>query len=760
LAVLYFATANAEFLRVTAANTVGNSVYNVNITTPPPTPPVFGTTLINNDGAAHGSFDAVVHVANNVTGTVDVLVADSTNGQIIRYSQQPGGPTVAGTVVFSYTGPGSGPAHPDGLSVDSAGNLYIVTSKHNDSTTPSIWVLPAANNYSGPPLLIDSASFSANGVTTIQETAVATSNSTAWNAGDLLVLVGIKNQSNDGNIGVLIKFTSGSIASVLSGGGPRTAPDLVLITSGQLVSGEFPVGMDFWPADVVVPGHTTMLLATSTGRLLRYDFTVTAGGVVPNIAQVVASGLGSGLQKVKVGQQLQTPSAFVTQQLANNTGQILELGAPNADGTNNVIGTATQNVQAPDGIAVAPLNAVAASTCLSNCDVSGVDKHKITGPKNLTGNVLEQTCVVASDPRVSGGVCDGTELQVSTLCPGFGNEVIPGNMCGGSGASGTAFALVRTVANGVDNLPNSPLIVATEENVDNILPGANPGCQAFPQNSPPPFAVIAWGPRQEGSLATPVFPEGTIVETETNPVRTQLVELTGACDNSLTLGRGASIFAIGLTLNAFGTQGAGLNGDFATYAKQKNANLRATVDGATKISAPTKAALDTALDQVAASLTQGFYACAANQVVALDQSIASPSGFIGDTNNPNPWGEIRGRLANLYLTLNTFNLHNDTNHEWPLVPPDAPPACPPIVTLTANPIPVQWNAASTLTWTSQYAASCTVTGASLPKKGLSGLSGSASTGKLTSTTPFTLTCAGLFGGSQASTTTTVTVLPK
>jgi hypothetical protein len=759
VAVLSFATANAEFLRVTAANTVGNSVYNVDITTPP----TFGTTPINSDGAAHGSFDAVVQVANNVTGTVDVLAADATNGQIIRYSQAPGGPPVAGTVVFSYTGPGSGPAHPDGLSVDSAGNLYIVTSKRNDSTTPSIWVLPAdasqASGYAQTPLLIDSASFSANGVTTIQETAVATSNSAAWSAGDLLVLVGIKNQSNDGNIGVLIKFTAATIAGVLSGGGPRTAPDLVLITSGQLVTAEFPVGMDFWPADAVVPGHTTMLLAMSTGRLLRYDFTVTAGGVVPSIAQVVASGLGSGLQKVKVGQQLQTPSAFVTQQLANNTGQILELGAPNPDGTNNLIGTATQNVQAPDGIAVAPLNAVAASTCLSGCDVSGVDKHTIIGSA-VTGNVLEQTCVVASDPRVHGGVCDGTELQVSTLCPGFGNEVIPGNMCGGSGASGTAFALVRAVANGVDNPKNSPLIVQTEENVDNILPGVNPGCQAFPLISPPPFAVIAWAPRQEGSLATPVFPEGTIVETETNPVLTQLVEMTGGCDSSLSLGRGASIFAIGLTLNAYGNTGGGLNGDFVTYAKQKNTNLKATVDRATKISASTKAALDTALDGVAASIVQGHLACAANQVVALDQSIASPAGFNGDPNNPNPWGEIRGRLANLYLTLNTFNLNHDTNAEWPLAPPDAPPACPPIVTLTASPTPVQWNTASTLTWTSQYAASCTVTGGSFSKKPLSGLSGSASTGKLTSTTTYTLTCPGLFGGSQASTTTTVTVLPK
>src|SRR5215469_9549568 len=85
-ALVAAAAANAEFIRVTAANSVGNSVYDVTS---------FGTSCgancgsinpLNTDGALHGSFSSVVQVVNSATGTVDVLVADATKGQIVRYT--------------------------------------------------------------------------------------------------------------------------------------------------------------------------------------------------------------------------------------------------------------------------------------------------------------------------------------------------------------------------------------------------------------------------------------------------------------------------------------------------------------------------------------------------------------------------------------------------------------------------------------------------------------------------------------------------
>ena len=65
--------------------------------------------------------------------------------------------------------------------------------------------------------------------------------------------------------------------------------------------------------------------------------------------QIFASGLGSGLQKVKVGQQLGVPYAFASQVLSTG-GRILKLGAPGSFGT-NLIGVAA-TAQNPDGLVV------------------------------------------------------------------------------------------------------------------------------------------------------------------------------------------------------------------------------------------------------------------------------------------------------------------------------------------------------------------------------------------------------------------------
>ena len=74
-------------MRVTAANSVGNSVYDVtSFATPPCTTNCGTTAVLNSDGSSHGSFSSVVQVTNLATGTVDVLVADASQGQIIRYT--------------------------------------------------------------------------------------------------------------------------------------------------------------------------------------------------------------------------------------------------------------------------------------------------------------------------------------------------------------------------------------------------------------------------------------------------------------------------------------------------------------------------------------------------------------------------------------------------------------------------------------------------------------------------------------------------
>ena len=78
----------------------------------------------------------------------------------------------------------------------------------------------------------------------------------------------------------------------------------------------------------------------------------------------------------------------------------------------------------------------------------------------------------------------------------------------------------------------------------------------------------------------------------------------------------------------------------------------------------------------------------------------------------------------------------------------------PTASLTANPTAVVSTAASTLNWSSTNATSCTGTGGTFA--GAKGVSGSQTTGPLTSGTSYSLTCTGT-GGTSAPATATVTI---
>ena len=76
----------------------------------------------------------------------------------------------------------------------------------------------------------------------------------------------------------------------------------------------------------------------------------------------------------------------------------------------------------------------------------------------------------------------------------------------------------------------------------------------------------------------------------------------------------------------------------------------------------------------------------------------------------------------------------------------------PTVSLAANPTSVTSGGASTLIWSSTNATSCTASGG---WSGTKATSGSQSTGALTATGNFTLTCTGTGGSASASATVTV-----
>ena len=85
--------------------------------------------------------------------------------------------------------------------------------------------------------------------------------------------------------------------------------------------------------------------------------------------------------------------------------------------------------------------------------------------------------------------------------------------------------------------------------------------------------------------------------------------------------------------------------------------------------------------------------------------------------------------------------------------PAAPTTPAPTVSLTASPLSITSGSASTLTWSATNATSCTASGG---WSGSKSTAGSASTGVLTASTQYGLSCTGPGGSGSASTTVTVT----
>jgi hypothetical protein len=758
------ASANADQLQVTAANSRGDSVYDLVISPSSTTPiaPVIAnaTTLINNakDEATHGGFDALVWVPNTVCKTLDLVVADATKGQIVRYQgastlascYEPtnGTPTVNPTaqIIFKWSKLGSGPAQPNGVSADANGNVFVVSSSGLFDPKPSVWVLPfnsTANEYCSAaagsycaPVLIDNK-FSGTLTLALAETLVAnasavTSTGTVlWKAGDLLVLVG---DSFDAR---LIVYSGGKIygsnGRLATSGLPLSGPTSTAIPWVKFLAElAAPFGMDLWPANTSLGADAGVLFTTIDGRILRFDT------VENKFVTDFADRLGLGLQKLKVATYANVPYAFVAQLAVNGTGQILAFAAPPATGTNKPLAAVSKGVANPVGLAVSNSGVQSLPTVTTGspcvppnpaCTFAPLGPELVTVIQggqgdNLSGTVQEQTCSVQSDPRVTttdGWSCSQAALPIGAgtiYCPTFPSAVIPGSVCGHSGPTGSGFAVVEATATGIDPNDNNSF-VTTVGNIDAVMPGAsNLECANFTLGQiPGQIPLIAWGTRSDLTTVEGTIPEDSMFGPAFGGQAGFLTELTSTCDASTSSSRGISIFAIGLGLSTTSSQGY-----VYTLQNEKYEALQQTVTNANDAAVQTTLANDitTAENYVTAAEAGNFTSninCALNEIAATDSylrsNLAAFSSNLVTTGagggNPNPAGDIDGRLANWYTTLNTLLAGNAPYTTWP-IPAGSVPVCAPastqpqITSFTAPASPANDNVVAD--WTTLNTTTC------------------------------------------------------
>jgi hypothetical protein len=723
VALLAAALAQAQNLNVTAANASNDAIYTVN----------FNNQTIHIENTDQGSLHSIrslVFTTNGTNQQLDLLAADNAGGEIARYCGNFNPDTTlkplantSGAVVWNNTE--GGPTNPDGLSVDSAGNLFLVNQGSGTSTTPQVWVMQGlATNCQTLPApapsaiaLIDSK-FAAK--QTLEDTLIAKS----------AIFLGTGAAVPQINPGDLLVLTSNPPSVVLyqgsNGLGPTgKTPPIILLNSSNFPAGTQPGGLDFLPVD------NSLLITTSTGTIFKY----TVDQIVPTTGTptIFVTNLGNGQFKVRTGQQAGTANVPVAVNVFvanNNGGDILEFDASGNPGP-----VVTSGVQHPQGLAVTNVGYQQFQNCFNNpqnpgvCNLLGNDganqpllNHAVSAP-NVTGNILETMCPVLTDPRVAlcgnctnaanasatNAICLGLPandqthyqkgLAVAEVCgAGFDNPqnhlFIPNSMCGASGANSSGLTLVRTLtaAYSGPGFPFNGTYIETDSDFSGLPP--NPGND--PVCATAPFQLAGWAPLG-GEGVNP----GSL-----NSAVNYVLDVVNGCATPHSGGGNLSLWVLGTSLNT--GVFTGMPGGLAGFVATQYTTLLSTVTAETKDGALTPpgggnftSQLQQCIQESQGAFLNGsnYYSGAAQELLVADYHIASipnlvqPSPpftgpFKPDSNYPNPSGILRALLETTRFTVGVRLVFGADSRPptFPTTPSTLPPAppVPPSPTITGN----------------------------------------------------------------------------
>ncbi len=251
---------------------------------------------------------------------VSVIACDSLGGKVVFYPKAQGPDRVTGQVIARIDAP-------DGVSLDTAGSLYLVSSPFGSWQTPRVWSIPKGGSRPGGygnPVVIDPQV----PADALEDTKVVNFTAGALAAGDLLVVAQ--------RPATLFRYRKG----------PSGWQRAVFIPPSRFPLFARPTGITFTPS-------RELLVSTFGGDILRFD--PSGARRLPNFA----SGCGNGRLKIASGIQEGKSRVFVANR--SNGGKILRF-LFRADGTGAPDGGVDERVNRPNGVGIASNSATPTPT--------------------------------------------------------------------------------------------------------------------------------------------------------------------------------------------------------------------------------------------------------------------------------------------------------------------------------------------------------------------------------------------------------------